>query len=80
MVVYEAEEVYSRAGIPLMKHERAMQKIIRAHEEYSGLLRNKKRETTTEKDKRDTFLQKIRGLCDFSSLNAIDIISKDRNR
>ena len=76
------EEVYrywKMANIPVQVHFYVKKRLLQIHNDYSKLSINKKRDTDTEKKKRENFQEDLDKLFDIASSDAEEEIGKDRH-
>ena len=66
------------ANIPVMTHSFAKKKLLKIFEDYQQLVKHKKRETETEKSKREVFIKDLEKLFDIAAVDAEEKILKDR--
>ena len=73
-------EYWSKSGIPRLSDDSITKQILRLHDEWRVLCKNKMKKSSVEAAKREAFENKLVKLFDIASPDAIDILNSDRLR
>ena len=79
-VLQKIVKIYTKASIPIHRIDRVLERLNNLLDEYKFLLKNKKRNSRSENEKRQIFTEKINTLFECMPIDVELLIERDRKK